>query len=217
MLHNAKITKRRPAVRDSGVRADLLAGARRLFAAKGFEGASLKELAEQTGHNAALVSYYFESKEGLFRECVLPLLGAGMASAEATLRPAKCRADLLARFAQFVENFIATHLAEQDICIILHRDLHTNVVRQLFKDHVQCFDDHLLKFLKSARKCNLIRSDIDPDLLAKMIMSSMFNLISIDRFRSDLGEPAFLSESRRVSTVRQITDFFVSGFVNPQP
>jgi AcrR family transcriptional regulator len=197
------------------VREDLLAAARRLFAAKGYDGVSVKDLANETGHNAALINYYFGSKEGLFRECVLPLLGAGMANAECTLRPANSLQDFLTRFELFVETFITTHLKEQDICIILQRDLHTEAVKQLFKDHVVCVDDLLRRFFEGAKRRKFVRPDIDTDLLAKLVVSSLFNLIAIDRFRENFGQTTFLNEKRRSSTISQVTRLLLGGLLLP--
>ncbi len=146
------------------VREELLHSARRLFAAKGFDGTSLKELAKATGHNAALVNYYFESKEGLFRECVMPLFGSETSESGFALRPPKGRQDLITRFELFVERFIEVHLREQDICVILQRDLHTQVVKQLFRQHVHLLHLQLLRFLKAAQKADLIRKDLDISL-----------------------------------------------------
>lgn len=44
--------------------------ARKLFADKGFEGASIREIADEANANIALISYYFGSKEGLFEAAV---------------------------------------------------------------------------------------------------------------------------------------------------
>ena len=198
------------------VRENLLAAARRLFAEKGFDGVSVKDLANATGHNAALVNYYFKSKEGLYRECVMPLLGAGMANAECTLRPATCRQDFLTRFELFVENFIVSHLREQDVCVILHRDLHTEVVKQLFKDHLLCLGDHLHVFLEAAKKRKILRQDLDPAFLTHVVGLCLFQLITLDRFRSEIGEPTFLDDKQRASTIRQITTLLLHGLVAPE-
>ena len=50
----------------------ILDAARQVFADKGFDGAGVREIAARSGVNAALVNRYFGSKEGLFREAVLP-------------------------------------------------------------------------------------------------------------------------------------------------
>lgn len=70
-------TRRRPASRPRGrpsrdattpdVRADLLAAARRLFAARGFHEVGTREIARAACVNPAMIRYYFGDKEGLYR------------------------------------------------------------------------------------------------------------------------------------------------------
>lgn len=48
----------------------LMDTAERLFAERGFEAVSVRELATETGANVAMVSYYFGSKEGLFEAII---------------------------------------------------------------------------------------------------------------------------------------------------
>lgn len=51
-----------------GTRADLIEAAVEVFAAKGFEAGSVREIARAAGANLAAVSYHFGGKEGLYRE-----------------------------------------------------------------------------------------------------------------------------------------------------
>jgi AcrR family transcriptional regulator len=55
---------RRPG--DSGTRAAILAAARRAFAARGRDGATVRGIAADAGVDPALVLHYFGSKEGVF-------------------------------------------------------------------------------------------------------------------------------------------------------
>lgn len=48
----------------------LLTAARRRFAAQGYAATTVREIADDAGVNAALISRYFESKEGLFEACL---------------------------------------------------------------------------------------------------------------------------------------------------
>ncbi|BBH70978.1 TetR family transcriptional regulator [Actinoplanes sp. OR16] len=48
----------------------LLDAARRRFAADGYTATSVRDIATEAGVNVALISRYFESKEGLFRACL---------------------------------------------------------------------------------------------------------------------------------------------------
>ncbi len=51
---------------EKDTRTKLIAAATRLFAEKGYEGVSIRELAQQAGVNSALISYHFSGKEGLY-------------------------------------------------------------------------------------------------------------------------------------------------------
>lgn len=60
-----------PRKRDSAAtRAAILTSARKAFAAHGYDGAGLREIAAEAGVTAMLVNRYFGSKEGLFAEVI---------------------------------------------------------------------------------------------------------------------------------------------------
>src|SRR5882762_5648479 len=71
---------------DVDSRAALLNAAKRVFAELGFAGATVKDLADAAGVNVSLVSYYFDGKENLYKEC-LETVGRGhFASAQKVLK-----------------------------------------------------------------------------------------------------------------------------------
>jgi TetR/AcrR family transcriptional regulator len=53
-------------VADNNCRANLIEAAIPMFAAKGFNGVSVREIATASGANLSMISYYFGSKEGLY-------------------------------------------------------------------------------------------------------------------------------------------------------
>lgn len=61
--------ERRDAVRDYK-RTAILDAARRVFAIKGLEGASMREIGAAAGYTAAAIYFYFENKEALYGEIV---------------------------------------------------------------------------------------------------------------------------------------------------
>ncbi|WP_196278938.1 TetR/AcrR family transcriptional regulator [Catellatospora vulcania] len=54
----------------AGTRQLLLDAARRRFAAHGYTGTTVRDIADEAGVNVALISRYFASKEGLFEACL---------------------------------------------------------------------------------------------------------------------------------------------------
>ena len=64
---SAPTTRRRDA---ATTRQLLLTAGRRRFAARGYAATTVREIADDAGVNAALISRYFDSKEGLFEACL---------------------------------------------------------------------------------------------------------------------------------------------------
>src|SRR5262249_22619770 len=66
---NGRRTRRRPRRSHDAqaTRSSLLNAGARLFAARGFDGASVAEVARQAGANKALINYHFGGKPQLFR------------------------------------------------------------------------------------------------------------------------------------------------------
>ncbi len=65
----------RPKTNDPEARANILAAAEDLFAAHGFSGTRVRDIAEQAGVTGAMVHYYFENKEGLYRATIESVVG----------------------------------------------------------------------------------------------------------------------------------------------
>lgn len=66
--HNPLMTTDETPTERPDTRSDLLLAAERLFAERGFKGASLRAITQEAGANLASVNYHFGSKEGLIRE-----------------------------------------------------------------------------------------------------------------------------------------------------
>jgi TetR/AcrR family transcriptional regulator len=65
----------RPKTNDPEARANILAAAEELFAAQGFAGTSVRDIAQQAGVTGAMVHYYFDNKEGLYRATIENVVG----------------------------------------------------------------------------------------------------------------------------------------------
>jgi AcrR family transcriptional regulator len=199
--------------RSENARSALLAAARKLFAERGFDGVSVKEVAQATGHNPALINYHFSGKEGLYRECVMPFIGKGIANMQKILRGPSGRQDFVTRFTLFMDDFVTNHVRDQDLCLILKRDSHTQVVKTLYKDHFVCAFEIAYTFMRAAKRAKILRRDVDPEIATHVIFGSVFDLIALDRFRADANERCFLDDKHRAATIRQLTEFMLAGLL----
>lgn len=68
------VAKRGPAAARGQVRERIRTCAREEFIERGYDGATIRAIARRAGCDSALVTYYFDSKQKLFRDCMnLPL------------------------------------------------------------------------------------------------------------------------------------------------
>ncbi len=73
--HTVNVNKKSRA--NDGSRERILVSAKREFAQKGFHGARMEEIARDAGVNKALIHYYFDNKESLYRQVVMRAFGLG--------------------------------------------------------------------------------------------------------------------------------------------
>ena len=66
----------KPIPTDPAAREAILAAAAELFSAQGYAGTTIKEIAGKAKVNSALLYYYFEDKEGLYRAVLAHLMGS---------------------------------------------------------------------------------------------------------------------------------------------
>ncbi|MFO7654826.1 MAG: TetR family transcriptional regulator [Candidatus Krumholzibacteriia bacterium] len=93
----------------------MLAAAERLFAERGFDGVSVRDLAAEADVNVAAVNYHFQGKENLYREVLLRRLhfkrDASIAALMSAERDARGRPDLDSLVGDFVRQYLEETLA----------------------------------------------------------------------------------------------------------
>jgi TetR/AcrR family transcriptional regulator len=105
---------------DPEARAKISVAAEELFAARGYAGTAIRDIAARAGVNGAMIHYYFRSKEGLYRAIL-----ESAASRVRTMLVETAGADLPTRdrLAQFVESYAAYILSHPNLARILYREM----------------------------------------------------------------------------------------------
>ncbi|HKG21665.1 MAG TPA: TetR/AcrR family transcriptional regulator [Blastocatellia bacterium] len=105
---------------DPEARANILAAAEELFAARGFAGTAIRQIAANAGVNGAMVHYYFGNKEGLYR-AILEMAAGGV---RALLEQAAGGAGPIEeRLAHFIEAYFDYIFGHPNFVRILNREL----------------------------------------------------------------------------------------------
>lgn len=191
----------------------LLLAAKKVFAEKGFEGATVKDLADEAGLNVSLVSYHFGGKDGLYRACVLQFAEARIDAIERILKPATSESELRVRLRLFGDEFVDVHVREPDLCKIIHRDVErmTEIGEEVFRQSFFKLFMKFVDFLKSAEKAKLTKKLKDPQLTASLIFGSLIHTLHTEPHRALLGLPSIRDTKYREDVLTAWTDLAVAS------
>lgn len=185
---------------DSGsdTRAALLEACGPIFAEKGLEGATVKDIADAAGVNIALISYHFGGKEGLYRTLLEAMGNERLAAAERMLAPASTPEEFRLRLKLFAEEFLHCHRCSPHISRIIHRDFDGRhpIALDVFKGIFLNMFTKVRAFFATAKEAGILRADFDPDASTPMIFGAIVHSLRMDFLRQELlgtglSDPAF--------------------------
>jgi len=177
------------------VRAALLASARRLFAGRGFHEVSTREIARAAKVNPAMIHYYFDDKEGLYRA----MLETAFERLVGEVRKLAASADGASPIVEIVELYTKTLARDPWIPRLM--------IREVLSDGAPFREEFIERFagpasvlvpsvIRREREAAHVRADLDPRLatlslmgmvlfpfLAFPVASRVFGLELNDEFR----------------------------------
>ena len=158
----------------------LLAAGTELFAAKGFAGVSIRELATAAGVNSALISYHYGGKEGLYEAVLTAQYSRVLEKFEAI---AAADVSVEEKIRLYADAIRRNHTEERPFMArLIHGELTSptacleNVVRKYTARIAQLVGG----ILREGIQKGTFRQDIDP-MFAALSMAGMFNFFFILR------------------------------------
>jgi AcrR family transcriptional regulator len=171
MIRTAKSTAPEPANPDTPARDRLFDAGAFVFAAKGYGGASVREICEIAGTSSNMIHHYFGSKQGLYDEI---LTGFSERVLTVPMRiisePARNRENLIARLEIFIAETLEALIAQPDLYRLVIRE---RVVFDIFDKYNQ----QLVKFLEAAKTDGFVRAELDADMLTGLILDRLGNQV----------------------------------------
>lgn len=201
--------------RDSSRDAIVLA-AISVFARKGFEGATIREISGIAGLNVSLISYYFGGKAGLFEFC-LQTFGEGKAVlVESILTSPKSPEEVRIKMQIVFEQLVQGHLENPDMTALIHRELASGMAtsREIFgRVYSRIF--HTFKdFICSAHAQGYLRSDIDPFVCAQIMWLGFVTFLRDDAVNLALNGKTLADPDYRKNLIEQAVELFLRGSQN---
>lgn len=189
-----------PTRRNALRKAEIMAHATRLFAERGYDGASMGALAERVGLRKASLFHHFESKDVLYGAVLTRLVTSARA---AIVRAASAGGAFPDRLDALTDAMSSIVLGEPSAARVLLRELMDEV--PITRDQLGSTTDEalvaLVAFLEAGQREGALRPDLDATHLAVSLLGIWcFPFVvepSIERLTGASIDSRFLAERRR--------------------
>lgn len=153
----------------------LLKTAIKLFALRGVDGVSVKEICDEADVNVSSVSYHFNGKDGLLKACLEEFGEDRLKVAEKILQPFQSQEEFLIRIGLFLEDVLEFHFRERELVRLLHRELelHSPVAITVFKDTFAKSFQRVVDYVQLGKKKGFVRKTVDAPIFISMLFSSI--------------------------------------------
>lgn len=162
--------------------------AENLFAEKGFNGTSVREIAAKADVNVAMISYYFGSKEKLL-EAIFKYRGeTSKMSLEELLNNPNLTS--IEKINKLIENYVAKVLSQQPFYKIMSREMvvnNTQTTESLIIEIKQRNLELVRSIISQGQKDGSFIKNIDVPLMISTLSGSANNLISTQKYYRTLS------------------------------
>jgi TetR/AcrR family transcriptional regulator len=208
-----KVRRRRDPV---GTRKALLDAGRRLFAERGFAGATIEQIADLAGVNKALIGYYFGGKRAL-QDAIHAEAFELLAPRLQDLR--RSRAPAEDRLREFISAFASLAEASPDYPVMILRGLIAGEAEshEAFASRVLELNQILADIIRDGRRSGQLRP-VHPLLTQASIVGSVLFFFATTATRERLAAAGALPVPPPVSGdfVRHLQDLVAQGLVVPR-
>ena len=157
--------------------------AKSLFAAKGFDSVTVKEIGQKSRSNPALINYHFGGKKELYYAILEEFTADGRESARSLLTEPSTPAEFIDHLNLYLRLFLERYLKDPELHLLLHRECEkarNKSQRQRFEDQILDVFVTLEQFYATAKNKGLIKESVDPRLVTLMLFCTLGMLCQRD-------------------------------------
>ena len=208
-----------PPAPDTTSRDQILDAAERLFAGRGFAGATIKDIGREAGVNSALLYYYFADKEQLYREVLRRFVTRLVAR---TMGGLTAGGDPEARLRGFLAAQAETLAANPHFPRLMARELvESDGARAVEQIHLLAATSfrRLCELIEEGQESGMFRTDVDPRFAAISVISQVvYFFVARPAVRVLLGAGPDGPDAKVVRDfARHAADFAIAAIAAPAP
>ncbi len=193
----------------------IVSTATRLFADKGYDGTSVKDICYAAGVNIAAIHYHFGSKENLYRHIIEQFAAERLEFARRTLQDPQNIDDFKARLEIFLTQTLETMIRQKDIVRLIQRDVEMSASRskEVYLNTLLKHAGKLLEFFDHARKRGIVAADVKPFSAAGFLMSAIIHQTRNDALVKKFSGHSLTDETYRNQWIQQTLRILTEGII----
>ncbi len=183
----------------------ILASAEELFAEKGYEGTSIRDLATKAVINVAMVSYYFGSKEKLFEALIDDRVGYKKEEIENVtkdkeLSPSDKLDQVIDLYVDRVFHNIRFNIITQREVSLLQRTNLTNKIGDTFMSNV----NNIRKIIAEGQKKGVFKENIDTDMIILSIVGTVMQASASKFLNEKMLKTDLSNDKKKAALIERI-------------
>ena len=202
---------------DADSRMRLIDVARKLFAEKGYEGTSTRDLAKASDLNISMISYYFGSKEGLYKA----VLTEFAQQAHAKMKPLFSDLDVekfdKKNFEKVMHAILSGMLPMKaknpEISVLLQREMMAGLpyAKEIFDQYFTNMVEQVVSVIALAQKKKIVRPDINPYVLFLSLVHASDSFQNMSQCKTSICDKVPHIPEKIDEYVDQMYKIFIEG------
>jgi len=188
-----------------------------LFAEKGLEGTSVRDIAKEAGLNLSLVSYYFGGKEGLYRELIQNFALTVKSEIEKIIKTSEgeeiSKENLERVFMMMVTSFSQMREDYPHLGIIMQRERIAGLpyARDIYEKIFTPVGQSLVRVIARAQVKGLVRRDLNPLLVFIFLQEAIIGFHNLMNCQLEITQSPANHGQNFKDFQKQLVTIFVQG------
>lgn len=198
-------------------RRKLLDAASELFAAKGFEGVSTRDIAAAAQVNISMISYYFNGKEGLYVAILEDFIEQNRAEYATMVTNFDVKNLTREKFSSHMKMIIGRLVERKFSCPhvspLIFREILAGVpaAREFMENALDTMAQGLINLFEEARKQGIIKPDLHPATLFFSMIQAVDSYCLLSGKFPPLAKRCFVLPKQKDQYIDQVHKIFIEG------
>ncbi len=180
------------------------------FGRQGLSGTSIRDIAQFAGVNSSQISYYYGSKEGLYKACVQFIGEAKLSMAEHSLRSPQSKKEFREQLEHFLSQMFSllTENIDAGLLIVREYDRLHSPAEDIFRKTFMKIFDLLSHYFEEAKSKGLVSKSHDPFVLAGLFFGSMTSQMRMDHIKQRFYSRSLKNPEELEKVIGHLVDLF---------